>query len=160
MKGVINIDFVVSILIFLSTISFVSVSIVNNLPIFHHESLSDTLKARSYQISHLFLFDEGFPSNWDMNTVQRIGLSEDPYILDRDKIDELNALCLSDYERVRALLIDYKRDVIIEMRSSENPEQDPILSCGDVKTNIRPEFIIKRFAMVDDEAFEMKITVV
>lgn len=160
MKGVVNVDFIVSILIFLSTISFVSISISNNLPFFHQESHTEAIKARSYQISHLLMFDEGYPENWDMNTVERIGLSEAPYVLKRSKIDELNLLCASDYERVRALLTDYKTDVIIEIRSNENPLQDPILSCGTVKTIVRPEFTVKRFAMVDNEVFELRVTVV
>ena len=158
MKGVINIDFIVSILIFLSTLSFVSMMVINSIPFFHQESVIDNIKTSMYQISHILLFDAGYPEGWDRNTVEMLGLSEKPYVLDRNKIDELNALCGTDYNRVQGLLTNYRTNVVIGIESIDGGTN--ILSCGDVKTIIRPEFIIKRFVIVDGDIYEMKITVV
>ncbi len=145
MKGIINIDFIVSILVFVSTLSFVAISIISRIPLFHHEAYTDDLRSRTYQVSHLLLFDRGWPENWNEANVERIGLSIEPYILNRSKIDSLEILCSNSYEKVNSLLADINTVVTINITLSDGNQ---ILSCGPRLT--RTGFEVRRNIVVDD----------
>ena len=62
-KGIAELEFIISVFVFITTISFVTFLIINNIPILHGLSASESLKSKSYQYSELLLFDEGVPMN-------------------------------------------------------------------------------------------------
>ena len=161
MKGVLNIEFIVSVIVFLITLSFVSMSIINNAPFLHQESFIENLKSNAYQVSQLLLLDEGLSdsgnTNWNKDNVVLLGLSAgEEYILDQNKISELDNLCNEDYEKVRGLLADYKTYITL---SIIRPDGSQILDC-------RPEekkgitSVVKRHAVVNGEVVRFDISVI
>ena len=99
MKGMAEIEFILSVFVFITTVSFVTSIVISNMPLFHSTSTSDTLKAKSWQYSEMLLLDEGDPANWQtlpFDEVNRIGLSTGKrYVIDQDKITKLAAFCLN-----------------------------------------------------------------
>ena len=125
MKGIINIEFVVSLMVFLSTVSFVSIIIINNLPILRYEAISNDMKSRAYQLSNILFYNLS---------------NEDSYVLDSGKIDALGDLCIN-YENFRNL---FSENLIVDITSLDGTS---LLSCKPpVETLIKPEFTIKRFS--------------
>ena len=153
-KGVLDIDFILSVFVFLSVIVFVTSVIIGNIPVFHRESLNENLRARSYQISELLLFDQGEPPDWspvvgDPNEVKRIGLSTgDAYEISRVKIDNLEIIC-SDYSRLRTLLIqDLRNELKVSISDASG---NVLLDCGPaVSATILPEFPVTRYGVLED----------
>ena len=160
MKGVVNIEFVLSILVFLSTITFVSFIVISNIPYIHHESISEHIKSRAYQVSYLLLFDEGHPTDWNENTVAKLGLSNgNPYELDEDKIADLNDLCGSDKNRTKELLGNIGLYIDINVtKVSDGSSLTP--NCFVNETGLR--FTVTRFAVMDvsEDIVKMHVTVI
>ncbi|HIG96845.1 MAG TPA: hypothetical protein HA230_00675 [Candidatus Aenigmarchaeota archaeon] len=157
MKGVVEIEFIISIFVFITTVSFVTSIVISNMPLFHGASMSDTLKAKSWQYSEMLLFDEGAPTDWQLpdKDVKRIGLSNGKrYVLDKDKIDKLAALCSSGYASVKDKLgLDFRNDIIIEVSYLDD---SPVTGssktiCGpSAVTQIRPRFQTVRLGILND----------
>lgn len=75
-KGITNIEFVLALFVFLSTISFISITVIGKVPSLQQTSLQDAMKLRAYSVSNILLFDN---------------LSSDEYyIVDRSKINSLD----------------------------------------------------------------------
>jgi hypothetical protein len=146
MKGIVDIEFILSVIVFLSTITFVTFIIISNIPVFHGEAASEDLRARSYQISELLFFDQGYPADWIPANALRLGLSAgERYTLSETKIANLDTLCQNDYNRVKSLLgQDYRTNILIEINYSGSSAV-----CG-LPTAIRPESKITRFATLSD----------
>jgi hypothetical protein len=150
MKGVVDIEFILSVVVFLSTISFVSFLIIGNIPLLHGNAASEDLRSRAYQVSQILLTDRGEPVNWDPNTVTRIGLTNgEGYVLNTTKIVNLQTLCTGSYTTVKSLLgQDYRTDFHISVKDSGN---QTLLYCGPpVLSLLRPEFRIVRVAVLND----------
>lgn len=158
MKGMAEIEFIISVFVFITTVSFVTSIVISNMPLFHGASMSDTLKAKSWQYSEMILLDEGAPTNWQtlsFNDVNRIGLSTSKrYVLDKDKIDKLAAFCSSSYASVKDKLgLDIKNDIIIE---ASYIDESPVTGgsktiCGPgAISQIRPRFQTVRFGILND----------
>lgn len=150
MKGIIDIEYLLAIAVFLTTISFVTIIIMSNVPLFHREAVSEDLRARAYQISELLLFDRGDPVNWDQVNVNRIGLSTGTrYKLSSLNIVALKELCTANYQRVKNLLgQDYRTDVLIEVTDQDD---NLLARCMPASvTTVRPNFQITRFAALDN----------
>ncbi|MCX6815516.1 MAG: hypothetical protein NT120_01520 [Candidatus Aenigmarchaeota archaeon] len=151
MKGIIDIEFILSVVVFLSTISFVAMLIINNIPVFHGDSVSEDLRARAYQISQVLIFDKGAPEYWTVGNVLRVGLSNGTkQTMNTTKIANLASLCSSSYENTKSLLgQDYRTDIKIKIIDAAN---QTLLDCKpQVISLIRPEFQIIRFANLDDK---------
>lgn len=150
MRGILDIEFVLSITLFLSVIVFVSFVITGNIPVFHGESVNEDLRARSYQISQLLMFDQGQPANWNPSNVQRIGLSTGTaYNLSSTKVSNLASLCsgVSGYNNVRSLLsLDTRNDVRISIVDEAGAAR---VNCSRSRTTIFSEFPIVRFGVLD-----------
>jgi len=150
MKGTLDIEFILAIIVFLSTISFVTFVILSNIPVFHGESISEDLRARAYEISQLIIFDQGYPSDWNPSNVLRIGLSNGTgYVIDTIKVENLKSLCASDYARTKSLLgQEFRRDIKINIVDGMNTT---ILDCKPPVTSlVRQEFQISRFVTLND----------
>lgn len=140
MKGISELEFIISVFVFITTISFVTIIIVNNIPLFHTATVSERLKARSWQHSEMLLLDEGYPADWQtkmFSEVERIGLSSGRYFLDRNKLNQLSLLCSdpnTSYSAVKAKMgLTAANDIIIE---ASNLDDSPVV--GASKTLCRP----------------------
>ena len=140
MKGIINIEFVISLMVFLSTVTFVSIMIINNLPILRYESLSNDMRSEAYQISNILLMNFS---------------SQEPYVLDINKINQMKTDYCSNYETFRNL---FSKDIILEMEQLDGTE---LLSCKpSVETLLKPEFTLNRFATVNNKIVIMSLSIV
>src|SRR3989344_4139578 len=117
MKGLEEIEFIISVFVFITSLSFATILIVNNIPTFHGAAASEGLKAKSWQYSEMLLLDEGSPQNWHSATAQRIGLSTGGrYMIDNAKVQKLATLCSSDYNSAKSLIgLGAENDIIIEI---------------------------------------------
>ena len=139
MKGIVNIEFVISLMVFLSTISFVLIMIINSLPVLRYESISNDMRSRAYQLSNILLSDFS---------------NEDPYILDGIKISTMQILC-NNYENFREL---FSEDLTVNINYLDGTE---LLSCQPlVETLLKPEFTLRRFATVDEKIVIMSVGII
>ena len=159
----INIEFIIAAIVFLSTICFVAISILSNVPYLHHESLVENIKSRIYQISNTLIFDKGLSTsgsdNWNRNNVARIGLSTgEPYVMDINKINELDSLCNVEgkYEQVDNMLTDYSTYIELNMSYMDGTQ---ILDCRPVNKE-GLEFTLKRFGTVGGNLVSFEITLI
>ncbi len=153
-KGTLDIEFMVSVLVFLTAISFVSISVINNIPKLHQESFSQDLKSKSFQISELLMFDAGEPPGWGgVSQAKRLGLSNGTkYYLSSAKISALNAYCndavnkAANYDKIKDLLgLDFTNDIIIDIKDLSSVSK---LACGPEATStIRPKATITRIGV-------------
>ncbi len=154
-KGVLDIEFMISIMVFLTAIAFVSFSLVNNIPKLHQESLSQDIKSKAFQISELLMFDQGWPTNWNTllpdqdGQVNRLGLSGgNRYFLDSEKVTKLNTYCTipGKYDKIKDLLgLDFRNEVSIEIHDTDLIVK---MDCKPpVTSQVRPKATITRIAI-------------
>lgn len=147
-KGITNFEFVLAVFVFLSTISFVAVSIINEVPALHDKSVEDIAKSKTYYISQMLIFDKGFPETWTNETVERPGLSTGtPYILSPSKITNFQNLC-ADTQKLRNLIGD------IEINITKQ-DGTPVLFCK--TSNLPIQLKIKRSAVLSGEVVKIEV---
>ena len=157
MKGIFDIEWILGSVIFMTTVSFIVILISTNLAILHDRTAADNLRSESFQSSLILLFDEGYPSNWNHTNVERIGLSTgNPYVLDSIKINNLSALCQTNYAKVRRF---FNNDVSI---SIDYVNGGNILNCSAPVISLsRPKFVTSRAAVLDDDSMvKIEFTIV
>ncbi len=116
MKGVVNIEFIMAAFLFLGSISFVMLSIGREFFSFREASVADNYMQENENMLQMLMFDRGYPENWNAGDVKRLGLSSgEKFILDKNKIDILEGLCDSSYEKVKDLL-GVMENVIISIK--------------------------------------------
>ncbi|MBI4171089.1 MAG: hypothetical protein HY514_05295 [Candidatus Aenigmarchaeota archaeon] len=164
MKGTLDIEFIISVLVFMTTITIVSISIINNFPKLHQEIFSQDLKAKSFQISELLMFDRGEPTNWDtlpVTSVKRLGLSNGTkYDISPEKVSALQGYCTAgNYAGVKDLLgLDFRNDVSIEVRDIDLGTV--VLDCRPAAVSeIRAQATITRFVLMANESMKMTVAV-
>ena len=166
-KGVLDIEFMISIMVFLTAITFVSFSPVSNIPKLHQESLSQDIKSKAFQISEILMFDQGWPTNWTTllpnqdSQVNRLGLSGGGrYFLDSAKVTALNTYCTvpGKYDKIKDLLgLDYSNEVAIEIQDTDLIVK---MDCKPpVTSQVRPKATITRIA-IDSATSKMVIMTV
>lgn len=150
MKGILDIEFILSVVVFLGAVAFAIFMIaLNVIPTVHIYSNTEDMRSRAYQLSEILLFSEGYPKNWDQNNVNSIGLSSpEYYILDSKKILNLSELCIYNYQRVKELLgLEHSMDVMINITYSDGSSS---VLCRHRITKVRPEYAISRVAVLND----------
>ena len=155
MKAIADIEFILSAFLFVSTISFITLSIIGNLPVLQEKSLAANLQSTSYQISELLL-DKGYPTNWHLlaiDDVARIGLESDDYMLDSAKVSQLSALCENDYNKLRAKMMNYDFMIIINGSTEILNCEPPVVSL------IRPQFVTTRHAVYNGNPVDLIVVV-
>jgi hypothetical protein len=162
MKGIADVEFILSTMIFLGIITFVTFSIVSNVPGLRDTSMTETLHVRTFEVSQLLLFDKGLScdtsnvcsTDWysaPPTDVNRMGLSTgERYVLDKRKIAAMQAACNTDYKSIRAVFGDKIFDLRLNITDSSDNQ---LLSCGPplIRTS-RSETKITRFAVLFDPA--------
>ena len=158
MKGITEIEFIISVFVFITTISFVTIIIINNIPFFHNTALGNNLKTKSWQYSEMLLFDEGYPNDWNakqFSEIRRIGLSSSRYFVDINKLSKLSVFCSDPnvgYKSVKNLLgIDFTNDIVIEASYlDDSPIVGSKMICGpSVITQLRPQFQTIRLGILN-----------
>ncbi len=126
-KGIVDIEFVISILVFLTVLTFVTYSVIAMIPRLHQVSFNQDIKSKAFQLSELMMFDEGEPKDWGTNAavttiddIERMGFSSGrDYSLDTNKISKFNAFCNApgNYAKMKDLLgLDYTNDVLVDIK--------------------------------------------
>ena len=159
MTGVLDIEFILSSFLFLTTIIFIALTVIQTLPILQEKSISENLQSVSFQISEILL-SEGYPQNWDdpsfeIEDVGRIGLESADYILNSAKVDKLRGFCdgIDNYRKLRSKFHD--NDVIIIINGTTE-----ILICEPpVVSLLRPQFVTIRHAIYSGVAVDLKVVV-
>lgn len=160
MKGILDIEFVLSVFLFLGTISFVTVLIGRESVALQNSAITDNMKSESYQISQILMFDRGSPADWEngaKENIKRIGLSSgEDYSLDADKLNRIDELCGSDYNFVNGMLTKFHVNMTIKGTNGE-----VLYSCGpSFETAKRPKFVTERKALLSNEVVEMTVTLI
>ena len=164
-KGFAEIEFIISIFVFITTISFVTFLIISNIPTLHGTSYTERLKVISYQYSELLVFDEGAPKDWQLDSANanRVGFSAGQrYFLNKNKIDALASLC-SDYQTARSkLALDQQYDITIEATYlDDSPVSSGIVCRPSVTTQLRPQFQTTRLAVLQDlKIVKIKVSII
>lgn len=157
-KGVADIEFTLSVIVFLSIITFVTFVIISNIPLLRSESYNNDLRSRAYEVSQLMMFDTGEPANWTNATVKRIGFSAgERYSISIDKINNFSALCSapSGYQSVKAMLGQNFTDIRVNITAPGVNVQ-----CGSQVTKTsRTEFAITRFGVINSTNATMMLSV-
>ncbi|MBI5061468.1 MAG: hypothetical protein HZB67_04095 [Candidatus Aenigmarchaeota archaeon] len=144
-KGLANLEFIISVAIFITVVSFVTITVFNTIPRLHSESVSEDMKARVYQISEA-LMSRGYPENW-ADDVKRFGLVEDDHVLSAYKIDLLDNICktVDGYKKVRDSFSDYSIKIEVSDVDGNN-----FLICEPPVKIISTEFSLERVAVLRD----------
>jgi len=108
MKAQMTVEYVITFVAFIGFMIFIYVQYSSNIPDFIIETKKENSRSKAYQLSELLLNDAGQPSNWNLVSVQRIGLLDQNYnksnLLSLEKITNLNSMCPNDYQDVQTLL--------------------------------------------------------
>jgi len=111
MRGQFTIEFTLAAVSFIVLMVYVMTFVNKEVPMFSSQHMSNEIKARTFQISEMLIFDDG---DWDgmptdpinPSNPARIGLSSGYHILNKTKIGYLNDLCLTEdgYKKILSLL--------------------------------------------------------
>ncbi|MBS3056049.1 MAG: hypothetical protein J4473_01295 [Candidatus Aenigmarchaeota archaeon] len=156
-KGQLQIEFIISVAIFAITITYVATASINKLPYLHNEANINQMAMQSLQISELFLFDEGYPEDWDRGgSVQRLGLSSgNDYELNSLKVSKLNTMC-SDYESVKSI-VKIENVWMLEISKLDGTI---ITNCKpSIVSNVYNEFVLNRYASLNGDIVKVEVRV-
>ena len=99
MKGMLDIEFILAIAIFIGTSSFILLTINSRMPFLEEKSDFNNIMAESYRISDVLIYGSGTPGwesaiNANPDSVERIGLSGGRrFYLSSEKLLSLNTFC-------------------------------------------------------------------
>lgn len=174
MKGVVEIEFIISIFVFITSISFVTFMIVGNIPIAHNNALGESTKSRSYQYADMLLLDEGYPRNWSLANEpfvnnRRIGFSTGKRnVIDTDKLLKLSSMC-SDitvgYAVIKNRLgLDYVHDIVIEasrLDGSPVVGTTNVICASGLRTALRQQFQTNRLGVTTaGDIVKIRVTII
>ncbi len=155
MKGALDIEFILAAFVFLSTIVFITLSIIGKIPVLQEKSLSENLQSTSYQISEILL-TKGYPENWaalNIDSVARVGLESEDYVLDPAKVSSLADHCTNNYNKLREKMQGSDFTIIINGSVL-------VLNCEpQVVSLLRPRFVTTRHAVYNGELVDMTVAV-
>jgi hypothetical protein len=160
MKGVLDIEFVLSIFLFLGSISFITILIGRESLALQNSLISENLKSESYQISEILMFDKGSPANWGdpgvtINDIKRLGIFSSDYVLNSTKLAKLQSLCISDYNSVNEIITDLNINITVK-----NIDGTVIYRCEpQIETLRRPKFITQRVGTLDSTGEIVRLSV-
>jgi hypothetical protein len=111
-KGQINIEYIVSLTVYITLATYIAFQLSQQTPIYLRAVREEYVKSETYQLSELLTNNVGEPENWYTlwpsapNNIKRLGLSEGikTNVLSVEKIDALDEICSSDYNDVVDML--------------------------------------------------------
>jgi hypothetical protein len=115
------VEFLVAIIIFLSSVTYIAFQISSLIPNYINEIKAERMRSEAFQLSELLINDPGNPANWyqDFDHAERLGLSDETRnktnLLSGDKISKFNETCFSSYLEVKKKLgIDYNFSLVLK----------------------------------------------
>jgi hypothetical protein len=155
MKGQFTWDYVVSIITFITLVSYISLQIIGNIPNMLNAIRNEFLRSEAYQLSELLINDPGQPPNWNSTNVERIGLSNESLnitnYISASKISHLRTICNNNYGNLVKLLgIDVsKYNISITIFDKTNDQL--LVNCMPQIVILRAiNVTIKRYAAIDN----------
>ncbi|MCD6403382.1 MAG: hypothetical protein J7K98_03560 [Candidatus Aenigmarchaeota archaeon] len=80
MKGQIDLEFMVSLVVFIMAVAYIHVSLSSMIPEHSRMIKRENLYAKAYALSQFLINDPGNPANWTtLETAKRIGLMDERY---------------------------------------------------------------------------------
>lgn len=160
MRGMVNIEFILSSMVFLVSVAFVILTVARQFPTLEEHALTDDLRSKGYQLSELLMFGKGEPENWETlppAQAKRFGLSSGQrYVLDRNKIAALAQRC-ADYASVRQVI---GLEESFSITAVQN-DGTTLLSCGPQgQSAVRQKIVTRRFGVVDGEIVTLTVETV
>jgi hypothetical protein len=156
MKGQLTLDYVLSIIIFITLTSYIIFQLLMVVPKFVREVRVQNLRGEAFSISEILLNDPGEPINWhEVGVVERIGLLDETKnltnFLSLGKIIKFGEICSEDYEKVRSLLAT-NRTILVSLRNLETDQL--ITSCSPQLITYRgmKATVVRNFAFVQNGA--------
>lgn len=156
-KGIVNIEFMISVFVFLVTISFIILTLTGSLIPLHKDASLNSMRSVGYQLSQVILFDEGDPKNWDPINVNRAGVSGgEKYLVSSAKIANFNATCAANYSKLLDMYFGNKK-LLFKVNITDSSGRN-MLNCGNANN---PQFSIRRLAVLDTtrDIIEIEISV-
>jgi hypothetical protein len=154
MKGQFTWDYVVSIITFITLVSYISLQIIGNIPNMLNAIRNEFLRSEAYQLSELLINDPGQPANWNPTNVKRIGLSNETLnvtnYISSSKISSLVTICSNYDNLVKLLGIDVsKYNISITIFDKTNDQL--LVNCMPQIVILRAiNVTIKRYAAIDN----------
>ena len=139
-KGQIGLEFIISSMVFLITISYAVITISGYLPVYHAHAVDEKLRAESFLLSQDMLFN-------NLSSPER-------YVLDPVRISQLSGLC-GNYIQVASDL-GYE-DVSIKI---EKIDGTVVLACeSPTPSLVREQVITNRYAMLGEDIVLLRVSV-
>jgi|SRR3989344_4458371 len=172
MKGIVEIEFIISVFVFITSVSFVTLVIVSNIPLLHNTASGENLKAMSYQYSEMLVFDEGYPTTWSSGNfadARRLGFSSGKrYFVDINKITKFNTYCTDPfvgYDAMKGLLgIDNSQDITVEaikLNGTALVGSETALCEPPVASRLRQQFTTTRLGVLaTGEIVKIRVTLI
>ena len=161
MKGQVNFEFILSVVVFISIMSFITLQIINSVSSMRSELEVEDMKSSAYQISNLVMFDMGWPDNWNPDNVQRLGLSSGFYSLDASKVSSLSQICESEggYRKFLSLIgLEISKDVYLNISTASG--ETVVLCSPSVESQIRARVETVRTSSMDGDIVKVVVRVV
>ncbi len=165
-KGFIEVEFIISVMLFLTVIVFIVVSISREIPSLENRANIDNIRANGYAISQLLLFDKGEPQDWGglagYDHIRRIGLSSgEPYVLSLNKINKLEGFCRDrGYQNLMSMFNQNEINITVKYLEGCPADCSLVKSCGmgfERPSNVK--FVINRFGVVENRIVNITITI-
>ncbi len=97
MKAQISVEYFISLILFIGFIAYIFFQVLRFTPVYLTEIKNEEIRSEVYQISELLVNDHGEPANWDLGTINRLGLSDETQnktnLLSRRKINLIESRC-------------------------------------------------------------------
>jgi hypothetical protein len=129
-KGQFSIEYLVAFLLFASVILYLSFQVAGVLPSVRKSSQRNMRISKAHRITEELIRTEGYPGNWEniAGDPEKYGLAHRPYVLHKDKVQDFNSSCNSDYELVKEKLGLNLNDFKIVMYNVSSGTE--IIDCG------------------------------
>lgn len=142
MKGQTGIEFIVGVSIFLVTISYALLTIINNMPVYHDYAITEDLLAKAYQVSDFLTFE-------NLSTGVR-------YQLDPSKISQLGMLCANEAGMRNAFGLGQK-DIVVKIAKLNG---DTVLDCKTVGSITGKNLVVRRYAILNGDIVWVDVSIV
>jgi hypothetical protein len=126
-KGQINVEYFVSVIVFIIFTSYIVIELLRFVPYYLVEVDNEVMRSEAYQLSELLVNDAGSPSNWenhDAGAITRLGLSDEKAnrtnMLSMTKVQSFNSNCTTGggYDKVGRWLDTYDSFSIVIIDSA------------------------------------------
>lgn len=154
MLGQIRVEFIIGMMIFALVMFFIVTQTNTLFSSLLSDSRADSLKAKAANSIKILVEDKGDPPIWDinvsqgqLNAVKRVGLADQPYSLNKNKVLNLSQNCTSATDLYKTLLWNFDLKAYrLKIYNSTNR----ILFCG--FDSLEPPVVVEtRYIFIDTD---------